>query len=453
MIFRRDLRLEDNTALCNALSLSNKVTPIFIFDPRQIGPKNRFLSHPALFFMRESLTELEDQLEKIQSKLHYGYGEAEAVITDLLQTKQFDAVFFNRDYTPFSRERDLAIQQACKTHHVACNEYHDLLLIGDPAELLTANSTPYRIFGAFFKAAARHTPTQKPQPLPDTSPLRGSKTITLPPKIQEPKEIKFERALHLHVHGGSTHAKKQLAQLIEQKNYTVTRNIPAHKTTLLSAHNKFGTLSVREAVKAISTTLGPSHELIRQLYWRDFFSYLVYHYPESLKNSARPTYEPKKWSNSTKAFTAWCEGKTGIPIIDAGMRELNESGYVHNRVRMLAASFLVKNLGIDWRTGAQYFAQKLTDYDPSVNAGNWQWISSTGYDAQPYFRVFNPWLQQKKFDPECRYIKLWVPELRPFAPAQIHNPKSNYSTIYPAPLVDILSSSRAYIQSHKKNTA
>ena len=164
-----------------------------------------------------------------------------------------------------------------------------------------------------------------------------------------------------------------------------------------------------------------------------------------LTKSARPQYETKPWNTNKKLFEAWCEGHTGIPIIDAGMRELNQTGYMHNRVRMLTASFLVKNLGIDWRKGAQYFAQKLVDYDPAVNAGNWQWVSSTGYDAQPYFRVFNPWIQQKKFDPECRYIKQWITELSSFTPAQIHNPKTNYADTYPSPLVDTTAQAKEYI--------
>ncbi|HAU30067.1 TPA: deoxyribodipyrimidine photolyase, partial [Candidatus Dependentiae bacterium] len=212
-----------------------------------------------------------------------------------------------------------------------------------------------------------------------------------------------------------------------------------------SAHNKFGTASIRQVAHAIATKLSPNHELIRQLYWRDFFLYLLFHYPTMLTNSARPQYETKTWNTNKKLFEAWCQGRTGIPIIDAGIRELNQTGYIHNRVRMLTASFLVKNLGIDWRKGAQYFAQKLVDYDPAVNAGNWQWISSTGYDAQPYFRVFNPWIQQKKFDRECRYIKQWIPELSSFTPAQIHNPKTNYADTYPSPLVDTTAQAKEYI--------
>jgi deoxyribodipyrimidine photo-lyase len=176
---------------------------------------------------------------------------------------------------------------------------------------------------------------------------------------------------------------------------------------MLSAHNKFGTLSIRTVYNTIRERLGSSHELIRQLYWRDFFTYLLFHFPQTLTQSARPEYEPNPWNTSEADFQRWCTGNTGVPIIDAGMHQLNATGYIHNRVRMLTASYLVKNLHIDWRKGAQYFAQQLIDYDPALNAGNWQWISSTGYDAQPPFRTFNPDRQAKLYDSENRYINRW----------------------------------------------
>jgi deoxyribodipyrimidine photo-lyase len=208
---------------------------------------------------------------------------------------------------------------------------------------------------------------------------------------------------------------------------------------MLSAHNKFGTCSIREVYYIIAETFTHEHALIKELYWRDFFTHVAWNFPHVFGNSFHSKFDKLKWSKNLKTFKAWCNGLTGFPVVDAAMRQLNKTGFMHNRARMIAASFLTKDLHIEWRLGEQYFAQKLVDYDPAVNNGNWQWVASTGCDAQPYFRIFNPWLQQKKFDPECEYIKRWVPELKDLSPAQIHswyNPKQKAPADYPKPIVD-----------------
>jgi len=219
--------------------------------------------------------------------------------------------------------------------------------------------------------------------------------------------------------------------------YAATKDIPALSTSNLSAHLKFGTLSIRETYHAIKKILGPTHLLLRQLYWRDFFTHVAYYSPFVFGHAFHEKYDQLIWEHDDKKFQRWCTGTTGFPIVDAGMRQLTTTGFMHNRVRMIAASFLTKDLHIDWRWGEKFFAQQLIDYDPAVNNGNWQWCASTGCDAQPYFRIFNPWLQQKKFDTECIYIKRWIPELKKVAPATIHTWYANkLPSNYPKPMVD-----------------
>ena len=209
-------------------------------------------------------------------------------------------------------------------------------------------------------------------------------------------------------------------------------------TTRLSAHHKFGTISIRESYWVVKRELGNSSQLITELYWRDFFTHVAFHFPHVFKGAFREEYNGLEWSKSKKNFDAWCEGKTGFPIVDAGMRQLKETGWTHNRVRMITASFLVKDLHIDWRWGEKFFAQHLVDYDPAVNNGNWQWVAGSGCDAAPYFRVFNPWTQQKKFDQDVKYIKKFIPELEKLTAKQIHDWEKRQvdGIAYPAPIID-----------------
>jgi deoxyribodipyrimidine photo-lyase len=239
-----------------------------------------------------------------------------------------------------------------------------------------------------------------------------------------------------------------LEQLKTQSGYLSQRDFPAlASTTGLSAYLKFGCCSVREAYYAVIQALGGEHPLIRQLYWRDFFTHIAFHFPHVFGHAFHQQYDNIAWKNNLDDFQAWANGLTGFPIVDAGMRELNQTGFMHNRVRMVVASFLVKDLHISWRWGERYFAQHLIDYDPCVNNGNWQWAASTGCDAQPYFRIFNPWLQQQKFDADCVYIKQWIPELRPFQPNTIHRwHKNPQPSDYPLPRLDHAANSRQAIR-------
>jgi deoxyribodipyrimidine photo-lyase len=245
-------------------------------------------------------------------------------------------------------------------------------------------------------------------------------------------------AQHSLIEGGRTQALKQLATIHRCIDYTKTRDFPAlQSTSHFSAHLKFGTLSVREVFSGIAQVLELDHPLLRQLYWRDFMTHIAYHFPHVFGHAFIEKFDRLPWENNRDYFDAWTQGRTGFPIVDAGMRELNETGFMHNRVRMIVASFLTKDLRISWRWGERYFAQHLIDYDPCLNNGNWQWAASTGCDAQPYFRIFNPWLQQQKFDANGEYIYRWVPELRGVPLKTIHQwDKKHAGNFYPAPIVD-----------------
>jgi len=434
-IFRRDLRVEDNTGLIAALHQSERVIPCFIFDTRQIGNTNPYRSTNAIQFMIESLRDLEQQIKKHHGQLYLFLGIAEKVIDKLIQEEHIDALFCNRDYTPFSIERDATIAKVCHAHSVAFNQHHDLLLT-EPEEVMTNSNTPYAVFTAFYKKALK-----KNIPAPCNAPHGTFYTKSI--SHAQPSGI-YDTILktsnkQAHVHGGTTHAHKIIKSIAQLKNYNLTHDIPALNTSNLSAYLKFGCISVRSVYHAIKDTLGAHHPLLRQLYWRDFFSHVAYHSPFVFGKPYHEKYARLPWSKNMSHFDAWCQGKTGFPIVDAGMRQLNTTGFMHNRVRMIVASFLTKDLHINWLWGEKYFAQQLIDYDPMLNNGNWQWSASTGCDAQPYFRIFNPWLQQKKFDPDCVYIKRWIPELKNIDNKIIHNWfDSDNQTIkqYPRPIIN-----------------
>lgn len=419
-IFRRDLRLFDNIALLEALKLSDIVIPIFIFDPIQVSEDNQYKSNNAIQFMIESLRDLDKQLKLKHGKLYKFFGKTNNIIENLFKHENIDAVFINRDYTPFSIKRDEAIYHLCNKYNIQYNSFSDLLLT-EPEEILTNAGIPYSVFSAFYKKALKKVilATNKNNYL-------NFYNKTLSPLLQSQNDKIYKKILSknndlIWVKGGRTNGLKLLRNLKKFDNYSRQKDYPIASTTNLSAHIKFGTVSIREVYHAIVKQLGQDHSLIRQLFWRDFFTHIAYDSPFIFGHAYKKKYDDLVWNYNENFFKAWREGKTGFPIIDAGMRQLNRTGFIHNRVRMLVASFLIKDLHIDWRLGEKYFAQKLVDYDPAVNNGNWQWVASTGCDSQQYFRIFNPWLQQKKFDPECKYIKKWVPELKNVETKIIHS--------------------------------
>ncbi|GIU69267.1 MAG: deoxyribodipyrimidine photo-lyase [Candidatus Woesearchaeota archaeon] len=427
-LFRRDLRLEDNTGLISALIDSEQVIPAFIFDNRQSKNNNPFFSTNAFEFMIESLNDLNSQLKAHKKRLFVFEGITEDIISELIDREKIDAVYINKEYTPFGKERDAAIEEACMKNNVSFKCFPDVLL-NEPEYVLKPDGSPYIVFTSFWKKASQ-LPVNKPIKIEN-----HEYTKFYIRNISLEKNIPKYTANPFRMPGGRSNILK--IDFSKFKNYASVRDYPSIEgTTKMSAHLKFGTISIREAYWKIVQELTETHSLIRQLYWRDFFYHIAYHFPKVFGKPFNEKFEKIKWEFDEEKFNAWCNGKTGFPIVDAGMRELNTTGYMHNRVRMIVASFLTKDLHIDWRLGEKYFAQKLVDYDPCINNGNWQWSASTGCDAQPYFRIFNPWLQQKKFDPKCEYIKKWVPELRKVDIQTIHNIYDYSIEDYPSPIVD-----------------
>ncbi|MGZ4976579.1 MAG: cryptochrome/photolyase family protein [Methylobacter sp.] len=426
-IFRRDLRLQDNTALLEALRLSAQVIPCFIFDPRQIEP-HPYRSKPGLHFMLQSIRDLQRQLQDVGARLMLYHALPDQIVKCLHEQQGIQAVFINRDYTPFSRQRDDELAAVSKQLGIALHTFPDSLL-NEPEQAVKIDNTPYKVFTAFYNNAGQ-IPVALPQVLVKHNFLAADAEFTIEQLGLEPAEYAIK--------GGRHQSQAILDKLGGLADYQNTRDFPALDATgKLSAHLKFGTCSVREVFYAITEQLGSEHPLIRQLYWRDFFTHIAYHFPQVFGHAFLEKFDGLQWDNNPDYFQAWCDGKTGFPIVDAGMRELNATGAMHNRVRMITASFLVKDLHIDWRWGERYFAQHLVDYDPCVNNGNWQWAASTGCDAQPYFRIFNPWLQQLKFDRDCRYIYRWLPELQAFPPETIHRwDKKHSACSYPGPIID-----------------
>lgn len=433
-IFRRDLRLSDNTALNEALRSADEVITCFIFNDAQVGA-HKHRSTNGLCFMLESLEELAGEVSDEGGKLLFLHGEHNKVVEKLIKELNIGAVFFNKDYTPFSRSRDEAIASACEKLGVCCTQCSDALLC-EPSAFGKDDGKPYTVYTPFFKRASKEA---VPEPVRLARGTFAAPRLSLPtvkPRDFWPEESATQR---MSV-GGRSKALSILKGIGDYTKYDDERNLPAMRgTTLLAPHNKFGTVSIREVYHAVASSLGVGHTLIRELYWRDFFTHIAWHFPHVFGHAFHRMYDSIEWSKEMKLFNAWCEGRTGFPIVDAGMRELVTTGFMHNRVRMIVASFLVKDLHISWRWGESFFARHLTDYDPAVNNGSWQWAASTGCDAQPYFRIFNPWLQQKRFDPDCTYIKRWIPELKNLSPKAIHSlgdPESSRPEKYPHPVVE-----------------
>ena len=417
-IFRRDLRIQDNLSLHACLQDSDHVVPLFVFNDSQISEdKNEYFSESAFQFMLESLTDLQERFKEQGGILFFENGKIADVIKRAHEEYKINAIYLGEDYTPFSVARDKHIREVCLGLNIDFHQKHDLILT-NPRDIRTGGGTPYKVFTPFKNTAKREIPVPKPITVDG-----GGQWIKTPVSfcVDHKDLLDVREVLDIPFLGGRTSGLDQMNHIGNLANYNEDRNFPSKKgTTKLSPHLKFGTISVREVYHCVKKKYGSEHTIITELYWRDFYAHLSFHFPYVFGNAFKEQYSAIPWDNRQDWFDAWCKGETGFPIVDAGMRELNETGWMHNRVRMVVASFLVKDLHIDWRWGEKYFANKLVDYDPATNNGSWQWAASTGADAQPYFRIFNPWSQQLKFDKDCIYIKEWIPELRGLSAREIH---------------------------------
>lgn len=394
--FRRDLRLEDNAGLYHALKKGNPVLPLFIFDKEIL---EKLPSRDArVLFIHQEISRLKKELEAMGSTLLVKYGKPLDVHKEIFETFAPTAVFTNRDYEPYAQQRDKEIYNFYKEKDVPFKGYKDHVLL-EKNEVLKDDGDPYVVFTPYMKTFKSVLTDFHLKPYPNkkyTSAYEQRKPL---PNLSL-KELGFEE---FDFDFPSREIDKSII-----KDYHKTRDIPSVKgTTRLSLHLRFGTISIRNLAKVAQQT---NEKYFNELIWRDFYQSILYHFPKSLDDAFKRKYDEIKWENNEAHFKAWCAGKTGYPLVDAGMRELNETGFMHNRIRMLVASFLTKHLLIDWRWGETYFAEKLLDYEAASNVGGWQWAAGSGVDAAPYFRIFNPTLQLDKFDKDKKYVKQWVKE-------------------------------------------
>lgn len=398
--FRRDLRIGDNAALWLALKSGNKILPVFIFDKNILNLLENKKDARVLFIHQEILR-LKKELEKHNSSLRVFYEKPIDAYKKLVAEYEVVEVFANRDYEPYARKRDKEIHEFLKLHRIDFKSRKDHVIF-EKNEILKDDGKPYTVFTPYSKKwkntanefFLKRYPTEK-----YLENLYSCKPFNLP-KISE---IGFDEFVFDYFPSREVDIKTI-------QDYNVNRDFPGIKSTSrLSLHLRFGTISIRYLCE-IAITI--SQKWLDELIWRDFYQMIIYHFPDSANASFKPPYDKIKWRNDEDEFKRWCLGKTGYPIVDAGMRELNETGFMHNRVRMIVASFLCKHLLIDWRWGERYFAQKLLDYELASNVGGWQWVCGSGCDGAPYFRIFNPDSQTKKFDPEFKYIKKWVTEFQ-----------------------------------------
>lgn len=402
-LFHRDLRLHDNLALLE-LAKHGPVTCLFIFTPSQIKT-NPFFSSRGFQFMCESLEELRQELRQKGGDLYTFYGET----LPILKTLDIKRLGFNVDYTPYSRRRDDEILDYCLQKGIECITAEDYLL-APMGTFLKPDKTPYSVYTSFKNVALKHSPAK-----PQTSHITFGtmKHTNYAPTFEKNEQIG----------GGRKEGLKLLDFTYQHDMFT--------PTTGLSAYLKFGCLSIREAYWANSNA-----EYRQQLVWREFFYYITCYFPKVL--DTRSNFKADlAWNTNKQAFDKWSNGETGFPIVDAAMRQLNQTGYMHNRGRLITANFLTRLLGIDWRLGEQYYATHLIDYDPAVNNGNWQWVAGTGVDRAPYSqRIFNPWIQSAKFDPKAVYIKQWIPALKDVEPKHLHQWDKYFDETYFKPIID-----------------
>ena len=403
---RRDFRLVDNTALTHALNSDLPVLPVFILDTNIIDelPPN----DPRISFIHQRLFLINSELKKSGSSLKIIKGEPLIVWKDLISSYDINNVFINKDYEPYAIERDRIIESLLKDHRIILKKYKDQVIFEED-EILKPDNKPYTVFTPYKKRWMKM--------LYDN--------LTVLDNKKEKKHNNYYQSFlpfpSLEETGfHNSRIKVRPYDLSVIKDYDKYRDIPAvDRTSYLSPHLRFGTISIRSVA---DIALRENQVFLDELIWREFFMQILFHFPDVVTLNFRTKYDNIKWINNETDFERWCNGETGYPIVDAGMKQLNKTGYMHNRVRMITSGFLCKHLLIDWRWGEAYFAEKLLDYELSSNNGNWQWAAGTGCDAAPYFRIFNPAEQQKKFDPHKEYIRKWVEDFD--------------KPSYPAPMID-----------------
>jgi deoxyribodipyrimidine photo-lyase len=435
-LFHRDFRVIDNKSLNALHELSSTIVPIFIFTPDQVDPKkNPYYNEKSIRFMKDCLADI--------PHLQIFYGETEKVLSSLFRNNNIENIGFNLDYTPYALKRTQKIEELCKKYNVnvIAKEDYTLLDINDYRD-----GGFYKVFKPFFEKVM-----SKKIDRPTTQEIEFSiKKLSIASTFKVDFVLKNKNKNK----DSNTHREEALSILKNKtlaKNYENDRNLPSIETTHLSKHIKFGTVSIREVFHAYKKYT----ELVRQVVWHDFYACLMKFLPlKDTIGGGNVKHLDLEWSHNKTLFTKWCKGETGFPIIDAGMRQLNETGWMHNRVRLLVSNFLAVLVGIDWRWGERYFAQKLVDYDISSNNLNWQFSAQVGTDRTAFLRVYNPFIQSEKYDPDCVYIKKWIHELRNVDNSVIHKWGEKYDkeqSDYPAPMIDYREYSKKAKKLYKKS--
>tara|TARA_B110000503_G_C7155207_1_gene416993 strand:- start:239 stop:1540 length:1302 start_codon:yes stop_codon:yes gene_type:complete len=397
--FRRDLRLDDNCGLFHALQSDKKILPIFIFDKDILHklPKD----DARVTFLHQELENINNQLLKVNSELSVFHGKPLEILEKLSEQYTIETIFTNHDYEPYAIQRDLEIKEFLTSKKIHFKTYKDQVIF-ERNEIVKKDGTAYKVYTPFLKKWI------------EAFKFKGLQFFPSEENLENFIKSKNHPLLTLEAIGFTKSSIKVESYIVSTKlidNYEETRNFPAKdSTSKLGTHLRFGTVSIRKMVDKASKSNNIT--FLKELIWREFFMQILWHFPHTAKDSFKPQYDRIIWRNNEQEFKAWCKGETGYPLVDAGMRELNQTGFMHNRVRMLVGSFLCKHLLIDWRWGEAYFGEKLHDYEQSSNIGNWQWVAGTGVDAAPYFRIFNPTTQILKFDKDLNYIKKWVPDFQ-----------------------------------------
>jgi len=407
--FRRDLRIFDNAGFFHALNQAENVLPVFIFDTDIL--ENLSKTDARVSFIHQSLEAIHRQFLKVGSGLKILRGKPFDVFEEIIQEYEIAAVYTNRDYEPYGLKRDKQIGDLLKSKGIGFNTYKNQVIF-EQAEIVKENGLPYLVYTPFMKRWKAVFSEEKIKDYPSENGLKNlvKNQHESFPSLQS---IGFSKS-EIEVPSPNLSARLMI-------DYEATRNFPATiGTSFLGVHLRFGTVSIRQIVE--EATAIKNEIFLNELIWREFFMQILWHFPETTTRSFKPAYDRIEWLNKTDDFERWKNGETGYPLVDAGMRQLNKTGWMHNRVRMVVASFLCKHLLIDWRWGEAYFAEKLLDYELSSNVGNWQWVAGSGVDAAPYFRIFNPSEQAKKFDPDFKYIRKWVTDFDSLA--------------YPKPMID-----------------
>jgi deoxyribodipyrimidine photo-lyase len=421
--FRRDLRFEDNAGLFHALHAGWPVVPLFIFDSVVLTTLES-RNDQRVAFIHKAVSQLQIIAERVGSTMDVRYGTPEEVFRQLVVEYNIQGVYTNNEYEPYTRKRDASIHSLLQQYGIPLYTFKDQVVF-EKDEVVKPDKSPYFIFTPYAKKwRSQLTPLQY-------SPF-GSEALLTQLFKQSVKPLPtlgsmgFNELLDIYT--------KPSVDLAIINQYHFTRDIPSlNGTSRMGVHLRFGTIGIRQLIRQ---TVDLNETFVTELIWREFFMQQLWHMPHAVSLACKPVYDNIQWRNNEEEFQRWCVGKTGYPFVDAGMRELNATGFMHNRVRMIVSSFLVKDLLIDWRWGEAYFASKLMDYELASNVGNWQWIAGCGCDAAPYFRIFNPIAQAKRFDPNEKYIEKWVPEYR--------------SSSYPKPIIDHKEAAIRCLQVYKK---